>query len=135
MTDKELEKIEDFYRKKAHEIAHKYWGIEFTCPIVFINRKWKRLNASFRVWEGTDKCEIRLNYLRAKEYGEEEYLKILKHEMVHWYLWRLDKPYGDLDEGFIRECIRIGAGISGTKSAVKAYENIKEDVGEAVRIG
>lgn len=129
MRKKNRKELEKFYRKKAKEYARKYWGVEFDCRIIFVNREWKRLNASFRYWIDGSDCEIRLNLKRHDLYGAEEYLKILKHEMVHWYLWREGKSNGDDDPEFIRECLRVGASISSTKKAKQAYQRVVASMG------
>lgn len=117
--------VETYYREQAERIAGEYWGVELTCPIVFVNREWKRRNASFHFNRETKECEIRMNHRRHEELGFDGYLPVLKHELVHWYLWSIGEPFDDDDEEFIRECMRIGANISGTKKAqeaLKAYE-------------
>lgn len=124
MTKVERERVEEYYREQARQVALKYWGVEMTCPIVFVNREWKRRNACFMVNFETKDCEIIMNHKIHNELGYDGYLPILKHELVHWYLWSIGKPFDDADEEFVRECIRIGAGISGTKKAqiaLKAY--------------
>lgn len=126
MTKNERDFVEDYYRQYAREFALEYWGVELTCPIVFVSREWKRMNACFRIWHETKECEIRLNHRLHEELGFGGYLPILKHELVHWYLWSVGKPFYDDDEEFVRECLRIGADTSGTKKAqkaLKAYES------------
>lgn len=120
------EQIEFMYREYAKRIASEYWGVELTCPIVFVNRRWKRMNACFRLWHETGECEIRLNHWRHEELGFDEYLPTLKHELVHWYLWSIGEPFDDDDERFVQECLRIGASISGTKKAQKAFKAYEE---------
>lgn len=127
MTKLQRSQVEEYYRKQAEEIAREYWDVEMTCPIVWVNREWKRMNACFRVWRDTDKCEIRLNHGVRDEMGDDEYLPILKHEMAHWYLWSTGQPYGDGDPEFVRECLRIGGALSATKKAQRAHERVREE--------
>lgn len=130
MTKKEREKVEEFYREEAKRIAAEYWDVELTCPINFVNRKWKRMNACLRIYGDTGECEIVLNHKRHEELGVDEYLPILKHELVHWYLWTNGEPCDDDDPEFIRECFRIGASFSYTQRAQKALKKYKSKEGE-----
>ena len=123
---KRKQQIEDDYLELAEDIARRYWGVEMTCPIVWVDREWKRMNASFRYSYNPedDFCEIRLNHRVRERLGDSEYMAILKHELAHWYLRSTGQPNDDDDPEFIRECIRIGAPISGTKKAQRAYEQV-----------
>lgn len=124
MTNHTRQEIEKFYIKQAEIIAEEFWGVEMTCPIEFVNRKWKRLNAKFSIHYDTGEHWITLNHKVHEEIGVNEYLRTLKHEMVHWYLWSIGEPHSDGDAEFVRECIRIGASISNTQKAKKAYKEV-----------
>lgn len=131
MTKNNRKEIEEWYIEQAKQIVYYHWGVELTCPIEFVNRKWKRMNACFIVYTETGECKIRLNHRRHDELGFGGYLPILKHELAHWYLWSIGEPFRDEDERFVHECVRIGASISETKSAQKAFNSYwnKEAVG------
>lgn len=128
LTKLHRHKVETYYRKLAEEIAYEYWGVELTCPIIFVNRKWKRRNACFRYYIDPNEggCEIILNHQVRERLGDDKYLRILKHELVHWYLWSTKQPHDDGDEVFVRECLRLGASISETKKAKKAYDEVRK---------
>ena len=126
MTELTRKEIEEWYIEQAKQIARYHWGVELTCEIEFVNRKWKRLNACFIVNYETGESRIRLNHKRHDDLGFDGYLPILKHELAHWYLWSIDEPFRDDDERFVHECIRIGASISGTQSAQKAFKSYQQ---------
>ena len=137
---KRKQQIEVDYLKFAEDIARRYWDVEMTCPIVWVDREWKRRNAVFRHGRnpGGGLCEIRMNHRVRERKGDAEDMLILKHELAHWYLWSTGQPNDDDDPEFIRECIRIGAPISGTEKAQKAFERLRKEIAneeEAEMIG
>ena len=137
---KRQQRIESDYLELAESVARKYWDVEMTCPIVWVDREWRKMNASFRYSYNPEDgfCEIRLNHRVRDRLGDIEYMAILKHELAHWYLWSTGQPNDDDDPEFIRECIRIGAPISGTKKAQKAFERLRKEIAneeEAEMIG
>lgn len=55
-----------------------------------------------------------------------EVLDALLHELVHWYLFTQGLPFGDGDEDFVKEALRVGAPISGTREAQRAAYQYKK---------
>lgn len=113
---------EEYYRSMAEQYAREYWGVELTCPIEFVNRDWRSMRGCFRVYHETGDHKIVMSHKVNQRRGTGPTLETLKHELVHWYLWSIGEPFDDDDPGFVRECIRIGASISGTKKAQAALE-------------
>jgi predicted SprT family Zn-dependent metalloprotease len=127
LTKGERLEHEQFYRTMAEHYAREYWGIELTCPIEFVNRDWKSTYGYFQIKKKTGECKIVMSHKVNAKRSVEDVLATLKHELVHWYLWSIGKPYNDDDEEFIRECLRIGARISGSKKAQEAYRKYCEN--------
>lgn len=115
---------EEFYRNTAKEFAREYWDVELTCPIEFVNREWVSTRAYFASNRETGECKIVMNHKVNQRRGTGPTIETLKHELTHWYLWSIGEPYGDDDPEFIRECLRIGASISGTKKAQEALKKV-----------
>lgn len=115
-------------RKLANELTLKHWGIEATCPIEFVNRDWKSCYAYFTAnGETGDHKIVMSRKVNARRTYDEIYLTLL-HELTHWYMWREGKPHRDDDEEFVRELLRVGASISGTKSAQKAFKQVWKEL-------
>jgi len=121
-TKKERAVEEEFYREVAREFAQEFWDVELTCSIEFVNREWRSTRGYFSNNKETGECKIVMSHKVNQRRGTGPTLETLKHELAHWYLWSIGEPYGDDDPSFVRECLRIGASISGTKKAQKALE-------------
>lgn len=132
MTKRDRLADEQYYCKMAEYYVRKYWGVELTCPIEFVNRDWKSMSAYFQSNKKTRECKIVMSHIVNARRPVEDILATLKHELVHWYLWIIGKPHRDDDEEFIRECLRIGASISKTKKAQDAYRKYCEKEGVKV---
>jgi predicted SprT family Zn-dependent metalloprotease len=126
LTKGERLEHEQFYRTMAEHYAREYWGVELTCSIEFVDRDWRSCYAYFQCNNETRECKIVMSHIVNARRPVEDVLATLKHELVHWYLWSIGKPYKDDDEEFIRECLRIGARISGSKKAQEAYRKYCE---------
>ncbi|EZH67919.1 hypothetical protein DH09_08345 [Bacillaceae bacterium JMAK1] len=113
----------------ANELSQHHWGIPYTGDIIIHNRNWKRQNASFR--RGIeDKCKLWFEFseVRNAQRTNDQVKGTLLHELVHWYLYIHNEPFHDNDERFVQEAVRVGAPISETKIAQKAYENYLKEV-------
>jgi len=114
----ELEEL----KQHANSLCQKHWGVDYTGEIKLVNREWKRKNAHFEtsLLDPNHKVIVFSKKRNAKR-SKEAILKTLLHELVHWRLHCLKLPARDTDQEFIEECIRVGASISGTKSAQEAH--------------
>lgn len=113
----ELEEL----KQRANSLCQKHWGVEYTGKIKMVNYQWRRKNAHFEI-SRTDPNHkvIVFSKKRNAERSKEEILGTLLHELVHWRLHCLGLPNRDDDKEFVLECIKVGARISGTRSAQRA---------------
>lgn len=107
----------------ADEFCRKWWGISFTGRIELINRKWRCYYGKFHYRTDDPSASfVRMSRKTNAERTKDEVLRTLLHELVHWRNFMTGLPFDDTDDEFIRECIRVGASISGTQSAQAAYK-------------
>lgn len=102
----------------ANEMSQRHWGVNYTGTIELFNRDWKRKGASY----SPGAKQIRMSRPVNKRLDRDLVIGCLMHELVHWRLHTTDQPYCDTDEAFVAECLRVGAPISRTSVAQKAYE-------------
>lgn len=114
----DLKALYDF----AKEQSRIHWNREFDGVIELVNRKWSRKLGGYRASEN----KIKLSIHRNKTLAWEDVKRILLHELVHWHLHTIGQPYHDKDIEFARECLRVGAPISGTIVAKKTAEKVDE---------
>lgn len=104
--------------KLAKEYAMEYWGLKLNVPIVENNRLTRSLGRM---------CWRRNNLLRKytplkidlagrllRNYSDETIISVIKHELCHWALLVLEKPFSDGHPVFEKELQRIGASSSFT---------------------
>lgn len=113
-----LEDIREYAIRKTEE----FWGIEFDCEIKLVSRDWKRMLGSMRYYYEDDRVELVFSDKVNKRRKLDNLKNTIKHELVHWYLWKKGLPHSDEDEEFVREIRRLGIGESGTKKVKEAYE-------------
>lgn len=101
----------------ANVFCRRNWGVDYTGTIELVNRKWKKWLACFIA---TDAGIIRMSSRVNSDLSSVRVLDNLHHELVHWWLWTLGQPFDDEDYEFVAECVRVGASLSGTKSAKAA---------------
>lgn len=117
----ELRELYDY----ASKFCRKWWDVDFTDEIRLVDRQWRRRWAYFRVdWRGHSREDAILTIVMSRkvnyELGREKIFGTLKHELVHWYLFRSNQPFRDDTPEFVRECLHVGAPFSGTKKAQEA---------------
>lgn len=114
--------VDELYAR-ANEMARKHWGVDFTGTIVLVPYRWRSRLAAFR-FKPVDPTfqEIRMSAKVNATLTKEQVLDNLLHELVHWRLYTLGRPFDDTDEEFIRECERVGASLSEATAAQKAYQ-------------
>ncbi|MFS0841239.1 hypothetical protein [Paenibacillus sp. 1P03SA] len=112
----------------ANELCRKHWGVDYTGDIELVNRRWTRTNGQF-IFYGQSTQKIVMSRVRNAYRTREEILGTLLHELVHWRLLNLGQMGRDTDISFIRECVRVGAPISGAKNAQNAYKRYLASLG------
>jgi len=134
--------LEELY-EEAKRLSFKYWGVAYDGEIKLVNRKWSSYNGYIRATNVCDKdgnivgfknYEIVLSKKRNAEHDRDWIAGILLHELVHWRLMDTGKPFRDHEEEFVKECLRVGAPFSGTKTAQQAkekYESKTQRIREA----
>lgn len=109
----------------AHELTQKHWNMKFTGHVHLAQSKiWKRRIALYTYATET----ITLNRANNLHMSREEIIGALLHELTHWYCFKTNKPYSDVDEYFIRECVRVGAPVSGIVEAQRILKSIKAKI-------
>lgn len=109
----------------ADELALKWWGVKYDGIIELRNRRWKNINGRFWAPLPSNKNALPIIEMCKKRNSErtiEEVKGTLLHELVHWRLFSLGIPHRDIDPEFIKEAIRVGAPISKTRKAQRAYK-------------
>lgn len=122
MTKEEL-------HRAADELAMKWWGVKYDGLIILSNMRWRKMDGQFwapsirKIPNGIELSPvIRMCKKRNAERTEEEVRGVLLHELVHWRLFCLGIPHGDVDREFIEEAVRVGAPISQERKAQRAYK-------------
>jgi hypothetical protein len=113
---------------KANELSRKWWGVDYTGTIELVNRKWRRKNACYIYRLNGEPAQIiRMSKPTNDARTEEDVIKTLLHELVHWRLRTQGLPASDGDKEFVEEALRVGAPISGTKAAQFAAKKYGKD--------
>ncbi|MEV2286839.1 hypothetical protein ABND12_20070 [Paenibacillus larvae] len=116
--------LEELY-DHANRLCRKHWAIEYTGKIELVNRDWKRRLGYFTAYnDGT--TALRFSRKVNAKMPRSDVLDALLHELVHWYLFTQGLPFGDGDEEFVKEALRVGAPISGTREAQRAAYQYKK---------
>lgn len=108
----------------ANTLSLKHWGVNYTGTLVLVNREWRCYYAKFRHRRDRNDMslqEIRMSAITNARRSKAEVAGSLLHELVHWRLYNTGRPFCDEDYEFIAECLRVGAPISGARSAQEAY--------------
>lgn len=119
----EEEYLESLYRE-AQRFSRRHWGLEFDGIIQIVHERWRKRVGCYIPYLRL----IQVSIYHLKKYSYSYMIDTLHHELVHWYLHSERLPYSDTDEEFIKECIRVGASLSGEKKAQEAYQRfVKRD--------
>jgi len=124
----------------ANEMCRKWWGVDYTGTIRLVDADWKRRWAVFRFSRNDNSLrEIRMSRKVNAKLSRSTVLDNLLHELVHWRIftetWRQHgtaKASAAADDGspeFVRECLRVGASLSGTnkaRHAAKLYGGVTQ---------
>lgn len=118
---KELQELYDY----AIEQAYRWWNREFDIQIILTSANWRSMMGCYMHYLDNSRSPfIKMSSVVNARQSLKETFDTLLHEMVHWHLHTSGLPYGDSDEVFIRECLRVGAPISGTNVARKALRKV-----------
>lgn len=114
---KELQELYEY----AKEQAYQWWNREFDIEILLTSANWRRRRACYAHYRDNSKPPfIKMSSVVNARRSKQEVFGDLLHELVHWHLHTSGLPYKDTDEAFVRECLRVGASISGTVAAQEA---------------
>lgn len=111
----------------ANELTCKHWGVDFSGTFSLQNRRWRCRRGCFVYNKTTGLCEIRMCAQHNSKRTPADIEKTLLHELVHWRLFVTGQPFGDTDNTFIAECLRVGASISQAASAQDAYKRYLDE--------
>jgi SprT-like protein len=109
----------------AKRIAKDYWGLDLNVSISY-NSARRRLGV-FKIRSRFDASKNKIEISNSLEsvYGYPKLLSVLKHELCHWALYTLNKPFRDGDSYFEEELIRIGADSTRTIKAKGKFHVIE----------
>ena len=114
--------VEELYQE-ANTLCLKHWGVPYTGKIELVNRNWRYQTACIEFRKSCPTyAKIRMSQAVNERRTKEEILSTLLHELVHWRLRMIGKPYKDEDKEFVEEALRVGASISWSKSAREALK-------------
>lgn len=102
--------------------AKKWWNLEFDVPLS-VNNRLKVCCGRFKHFKNGEKSHIEIAGQIMKYAKKTTIEKILLHELTHWALFKLRKPWSDTDYMFQSEIIRVGA-LKYIKYCGEAYEII-----------
>lgn len=104
----------DFY-PIAREFLDKEFGLELDIPI-FVSNKLKRTFGYFQYRKGVA-WKIEISQELIDTHPKEVVIDVLKHELVHYALFELGKPWRDKDRYFKETLDRLGV------SRTRTYES------------
>lgn len=107
--------------KFANEFLKTHFNLSLKIPIKY-NSRLTSTHGRFIRRYNKPYC-IELSARIAQEETDNFTLDTLKHELVHYALFLLGKPYKDSDKYFQTKCIEVGAPLTRTRKA-----NIKRHV-------
>lgn len=108
---------------QAGEFCREHWNVPFTGRIEIVKTKWRwQLGCFIPALE-----TICFSEWRNRERWRFQVYDTLLHELVHWRLFKTGRPYRDTDPEFVRECLRVGAKLSGAKAAQGAAKKVLEE--------
>lgn len=112
----------------AKEQALLHWNRDFDIEIELVKTLWRRTNGMYIRNVETGRNWIRMSQKTNAMRSWDEVKGTLLHELVHWHLHTSGIPHRDRDIEFARECLRVGAPISGAKIAKKTAARIKSNL-------
>lgn len=111
----------------AKEQALLHWNRDFNIEIELVKTPWRSTRGMYIQNIETGRNWIRMSKKKNSTRTWDDVKATLLHELVHWHLHTSGMPYRDSDIEFARECLRVGAPISGSKIAKKTAARIKSN--------
>ena len=104
----------EYLKKYAESFLRKNYNLSLEIPLLINNRLRSTLGSFNRNYKGDKACEIELSGQLVKYATKDVILDTLKHELIHYALFVLNKPFHDGDEYFENELKRLE--VSGTET-------------------
>lgn len=144
LTKKQKEIILNDIVNFSKKFLKEAYGLELTIPIV-INGRLSSCEGYFAYNRRNNKrtplrIEFSERYLALSMLDAEDgilsVIQLVKHELIHYACFMLNKPFSDGDEYFENELLKHGSSASGTtrKSLVKACNSISYRVVDVYEI-
>lgn len=115
LTSQEREEATSFLKKLCEEIALEYHLITSSgLPVVVPNNRLSRAHGRFIPFE--NKIDISGKMIKAS-FIEEDFthlVKVLKHELAHWYLYKTGGNFNDGHEEFEALLVKLDSISSGS---------------------
>jgi SprT-like protein len=89
------------------ENAMKWWGLKFGFIPITVNSRLKKVGGRFIFNKSKSIMRIEMSEQVMKYATRQTIEKVLLHELTHWALCKLNKPFLDNDAYFIKETIRV----------------------------
>lgn len=150
MSQAQLQKVQQLLVKEAKYFCKKHYGLTFNLPLN-INKRLTRTYGYFQC-RSRQKVAIKIDIsykmvATALAFGDfDMVLDVLRHELVHYSLFKLGRDYYDGDEDFESELARLDISASGVtaKNKVKSTKTLKvyeayprfkcQDCGEEINV-
>lgn len=131
MSQKQLQDMQQILIKEAKYFCKKHYGLNFNLPLN-ISKRLTRTYGYFQC-RSRQKVAIKIDIsykmiATALAFGDfDMVLDVLRHELVHYSLFMLDRDYYDGDEDFESELARLNISASGVtaKNRVKSTRTLK----------
>jgi hypothetical protein len=108
----------------ARKFLKETYGLELNIPIN-INSRLSRALGRFRHYPRTGQpLDIEISRSVIENHGEEATIDVLKHELVHYALFTLNKPFADGHPVFENELKRLGVSRTHTYQKKGRFKNI-----------
>ena len=108
------------YYSHSQSFLKQNFGIQLKVPIESNGRLSRALGRFIIDGGRADKIELSKNLL--DNYNYSTIIDVLNHELVHYALYTLNKPYGDNDRYFIETCKRLNVSLTGTIKYKVVYQ-------------
>ena len=145
LTKKQKETILNDIVNFSNKFLKEAYGLELTIPIV-INGRLSSYEGYFAYSRRNEKrtplrIEFSERYLALSMLDTEDgilsVIQLIKHELIHYACFMLNKPFSDGDEYFENELLKHGSSASAStrKSLIKACDSISYRIIDVYEIG
>lgn len=108
------------YYTHSQSFLKENFNIELKVPIEVNGRLSSALGRFIINGGRADRIELSKNLLY--NYNDTTIIDVLNHELVHYALYVLQKPYSDNDRYFIETCKRLNVSLSGVIKYKVVYQ-------------